>query len=151
MGFVSNTKQVFWDRLFAPIDIASLVFFRIAFGILMLIEVIRFFAYNWIFASYIEPEFFFTYYGFEWITPWPGDLMYVHFIVLGILAIFVLVGFQYRVSMALFFLGFTYVFLLDQAYYLNHFYLISLISFMMIFVPSHRAFSIDAWRKDIFQ
>lgn len=44
----------------------------------------------------------------------------------------------------LFFVGFTYVFLLGQAYYLNHFYLVSLISFLLIFVPAHRRFSIDA-------
>lgn len=55
-----------------------------------------------------------------------------------------LFGFWYRLSATLFFLGFTYVFLLEQARYLNHFYLISLISFLMIFVPAHRAFSIDA-------
>jgi hypothetical protein len=28
--------------------------------------------------------------------------------------------------------------------YLNHFYLMALISFLMIFVPAHRAFSVDA-------
>jgi len=44
-----------------------------------------------------------------------------------------------------FFLTFTYVFLLEQAHYLNHFYLISLIGFVMIFVPAHRSWSLDAW------
>ena len=44
----------------------------------------------------------------------------------------------------LFFAGFTYVFLLDKANYLNHFYLIALISFVMILVPAHRSFSVDA-------
>lgn len=147
MGFVSNTKQVFWDKLFAPVDIAVLVFFRIAFGALMLLQVVLYFANNWIYAYFIAPNFFFPYYGFEWVKPWPGDLMYLHFIVLGILAVFILIGFQYRISMALFFLGFTYFFLLDHANFLNHFYLILLISFLMIFVPAHRAFSIDAWRR----
>ena len=44
-----------------------------------------------------------------------------------------------------FFLGITFCFLLDQALYLNHFYLICLFSFLLIFVPANRAFSIDAW------
>jgi hypothetical protein len=35
-------------------------------------------------------------------------------------------------------------FFLDQMLYLNHFYLMALISFLMIFVPAHRAFSVDA-------
>src|SRR5690606_31415103 len=47
--------------------------------------------------------------------------------------------------MGLFFLAFTYIFLLDQATYLNHFYLISLISFLMIFLPLDCAGSVDAW------
>ena len=67
------------------------------------------------------------------------------FLVLGLLSFFILIGFCYRLSMTLFFLGFTYVFLLDQTQYLNHFYLISLISLIMIFVPAHHSVSIDAW------
>ena len=48
---------------------------------------------------------------------------------------------------ALFCLGFSYVFLLDQANYLNHWYLICLLSFLLIFVPAHRALSVDAWLR----
>ncbi|MEL7119400.1 MAG: HTTM domain-containing protein, partial [Bacteroidota bacterium] len=53
-------------------------------------------------------------------------------------------GLYYRVCSVLFFLAFTYVFLLEKSYYLNHFYLISLLSFVMIFIPANRAFSLDA-------
>ena len=61
-----------------------------------------------------------------------------------------MLGLAYRVSATLFFLGFTYAFLLEQARYLNHFYLICLISFLMIFLPAHRAASLDAlWRPSI--
>ena len=56
-------------------------------------------------------------------------------------------GLFYRLAAALFFLGITYVFLLDTAMFQNHLYLISLLSFLMIFVPAHRAFSLDAWRR----
>ena len=130
--------------LFAPVDIASLVYFRIVFGILMLCEVIRYFANGWIRRYYIEPSFHFTYYGFDWVRPWTGDGMYIHFCVLGTLAICITVGLFYRVSTMLFFLAFTYVFLLDQTQYLNHFYLISLISLLLVFIPADRAFSLDA-------
>jgi vitamin K-dependent gamma-carboxylase len=64
-----------------------------------------------------------------------------------VLAICILLGVVYRASMTLFFLGFTYVFLLDKAQYLNHFYLISLISLLLIFFPAHRALSLDAWLR----
>jgi hypothetical protein len=139
-------ESTFWSRLFAPVDIASLVCFRIAFGAIMFWEVWRYLSYGWVERYYITPQFHFTYYGFDWVKPWPGDGMYWHFYALGFLALCILFGFWYRLSAALFFLGFTYVFLLDQAQYLNHFYLISLISFLMIFLPAHRAFSIDALR-----
>ena len=93
---------------------------------------------------YIQPGIHFTYHGFSWIAPLPGDGMYVLFYALGLLAACILVGFYYRAAAALFFLGFTYVFLLDQARYLNHFYLISLVSFLLVFVPAERALSVDA-------
>lgn len=133
--------------MFESVDGASLAFFRVAFGIVMVWEVCRYFSYGWIEAFYIAPNFHFTYYGFGWVAPWPGAGMYIHFIALGILGAMISAGLFYRVSMALFFVGFTYVFLLDQSWYLNHFYLISLVSFLMIFVPAHRAFSLDARRK----
>jgi hypothetical protein len=71
--------------------------------------------------------------------------MYIHWLILGLLALFVAAGFLYRLSAALFFLGFAYCFLLDQATYLNHFYLVCLLSFLLIFVPANRAVSVDAW------
>ena len=35
--------------------------------------------------------------------------------------------------------------LLDKTYYLNHYYFISLISFILIFLPAHRYFSLDSY------
>lgn len=132
-------------RLFAPVDIASLACFRIAFGALMLVDVIRYFPA--IEDTFIDPTFHFTYYGFAWIHPWPGDGMYIHFAVLGLAAVCISLGLFYRLAATVFFLGFSYVFLLEQARYLNHFYLIALISLLLIFVPAHRALSVDAWLR----
>ena len=139
-------QQTIWRYFFQPVDIASLVYFRIVFGALMFWEVCYY--YNrWVQRLWIDPEFHFTYYGFDWIRPWPGSGMYIHFLILGGLAVFIIFGLWYRVSISLFCLGFTYVFLLDQAQYRSHFYLICLISFLMIFAPAHRAFSVDAWHR----
>ena len=134
-------------KLFEPSDIAILVFFRIIFGAIMLWEVIRYFQYDWIYIYWIQPTFQFSYYGFEWLKPWPGDGMYFHFIAMGILSVCIMIGFKYRISTILFFFAFSYMFLLDQTRYLNHFYLISLLSLIMIFVPAHKAFSFDSWRN----
>ena len=132
---------------FAPVDVASLAVFRVAFGAVMVWEVYRYFSKGWIARYYVDPGFYFTYYGFGWVKPWPGDGMYVHFGLLGLAAAGVTAGLFYRASAVLFFLGFTYVFLLDQSRYLNHFYLISLIAFLLVFLPVHRALSLDARRR----
>lgn len=134
-------------HLFQPADIASLVFFRIALGAIALWEVYRYFSKGWIDRYYIDPQFHFTYYGFSWVRPWEGDGMYWHFAVLGVLSVGILLGAWYRVCAVLFFVAFTYVFLLDQTQYLNHFYMVSLVSLLMCFVPAHRYLSVDAARR----
>jgi hypothetical protein len=70
--------------------------------------------------------------------------MYIHFFVLGLAAACVMLGLLYRIAAPIFFLAFTYSFLLDQTRYLNHLYLACLISFLMCFLPAERAFSVDA-------
>jgi hypothetical protein len=130
--------------VFQPVDISFLVFFRILFGGIMLWEVYRYFTYNWITRYYVEPAVTFTYYGFSWVKPWPGSGMYVHFLVLGLAAACVMAGFLYRIAAPIFFLTFTYAFLLDQTRYLNHLYLVCLIGLVMCFLPAERAFSVDA-------
>ncbi len=134
-------------RAYAPVDIAPLVWFRVVFGLLMLVEVGRYFSHGWIERYFMKPAFLFKFYGFGWVQPWPGDGMKLHFLVLGLLAFCLTVGLFYRLASALFFVGFTYVFLLDQARYLNHFYLVCLYAFLLAVLPVHRAFSWDAWRR----
>lgn len=138
------------ERMFAPVDIASIVVFRIGFGAILLWEVWRYFHNEWIDLLWIEPGFHFKYYGFAWVAPWPGHGMEIHLYVLGALALCIAIGLAYRACTVLFFLGFAYIFLLDQTTYLNHFYLVGLVSLLLIFVPAHRALSVDArWRPSI--
>lgn len=144
VGKLNIWTQKLTNWLFQPVFIYSLVAFRILFGLIMLWEVYRYFSHNWIYEYWIAPSFHFTYEGFHWVKPWLGDGMYYHFYGLGLLAIFITIGFAYRISTLLFFLGFTYTFLLEQARYLNHFYLVILISFLLIFLPCNRCFSVDA-------
>lgn len=143
----SNALNGMLERMVEPVDITFLIFLRIAFGSVMLWEVCQYFGHDWIRRYYIEPEFHFTYYGFSWVKPWGPDGMNLHFIALGFLAACIIAGCCYRLAATLFFLGFTYIFLLDEARYLNHFYLISLISFTLIFMPAEQALSLDAWLR----
>jgi len=135
--------QSIFNQLFAPLDIMPLVFIRVMFGGIILWEVWRYFHYDRVFRYYIDPIFYFHYDGFHWLQPLPGDGMIWLFYYLGFLSVCIAVGFLYRLSMIQFWLIFTYIFLLDQTQYLNHFYLISLISFLLMFIPAHRKWSID--------
>ena len=69
--------------------------------------------------------------------------MYLVFFAMGLAALGVALGFLYRASAILFFLTYTYVFLLDKTHYNNHYYLISLLGFLLIFVDAHRWASVD--------
>lgn len=116
---------------------------------MMLMSLIRFAAYGWIDKFYIQPTFHFTYYGFEWIKPL-GNYTYLIYIIAGIAALFVAIGFKYRISIITFFLAFTYIELMDKTYYLNHYYFITLVSFVLIFLPANAYFSVDSYRnKDL--
>lgn len=127
-----------------PINIIILVYLRIAFGAVMIYEVWRFFDLDLIHYYYILPKIHFTYTAFEWVKPWSGQGMYWHFYGLGALALLIMTGMLYRISIILFFCGYTYVFLVDKATYQNHYYFICLLSFLMIFLPANQAFSVDA-------
>ena len=140
----ANLWRRAWAALFEPVDISFLVFFRILFGGIMLWEVYRYFANGWITRYFVQPAINFTYYGFSWVKPWPGRGMYIHYFVLGAAAACVMLGLFYRIAAPVFFLAFTYTFLLDQTRYLNHFYLVCLVSFLMCFLPAERAVSVDA-------
>lgn len=128
-------------------SIAPLAVFRALFGFIMLVSIIRFALKGWIYDLYIKPDFFFTYYGFEWVQPLGQFGMYALFFVMGLSALGIMLGSFYRVSAVLFFLTFTYVELIDKTNYLNHYYFVSVIGFLLMLVPAHRRLSLDVLRK----
>ena len=134
------------DKLQEPVDAASLAFFRIVFGGVMLFSQLRFLFKGWVNLFYIKPHFYFKYYGFYWVHTLPGNWMYVPWIAMCIALVLIIVGKYYRAAIIAFFLLFSYAELLDLTNYLNHYYLITLLSFIMIFLPMNVAFSLDAHR-----
>ncbi len=125
-------------------DASPLIIFRIGFGIMMCYGIIRFWLKGWIETIYIQPKFHFSYFGFEWVKSL-GNFTYILFFVCGLAAIFVALGFKYRIAIITFFLSFTYIELMDKTIYLNHYYFISMMSFLMIFLPLNASFSIDSY------
>ncbi len=137
-------RHTLLQRLLNPIDIASIVFFRIAFGLIAFYHI--WLQMRSVRAVYIDPVFHYKYPGFGWVQPLPGELMYVVFLVLAACAICVALGFFYRFAITAFFLLHTYVLLVDQSAAWNHYYFITLLAFLLIFVPANRAFSLDVAR-----
>jgi len=144
---VTALKNIFSkEYLEKPVYSASLAFFRIAFGLMLFGGVVRFWLKGWIDELYIQPKFFFQYYGFEFIQPL-GSLTYTLFFICGLCALTFALGLFYRISVIVLFLSFTYIELLDKTNYLNHYYFVSLVLFLMIWLPAHVNFSLDGLRK----
>ncbi len=129
--------------LFRPVHSSSLGAYRIIFGLLNAFGLMRFWYLGWIERSFTNPQFLFKYLGFSWVELWPGNGIYIHFAVLIAVCLCLSLGLFTRVMSVLFFLGFTYIELLDLSNYLNHYYLISLLAFINIFLPLNASASLD--------
>jgi len=129
----------------APVDAASLRAFRALFGLVMAAALVRTLARGWVGQLYVAPAFHFTWDGFGWVRPWPGAGMYVHVVALVLLALGLALGVRPRLCALLFALGFTYLELCDQALYLNHYYLVSLLAGLLALLPVGRAATVPAW------
>lgn len=122
----------------------KLVYYRVVFSVFMIIEVYRYLSKGWVTEYWIHPVFLFNYPGFEFLEVLPGNGMIYLFYGMGLLAFCVLIGLFTRLSSLLLALAFSYQFLLEQTYYLNHFYLILLLSWINVFLPLNRFYSLDA-------
>lgn len=129
-----------------PVYSASLAVFRAVFGLMLFGSVVRFWAKGWIEELYIRPSFFFHYWGFEWVQPL-GQWTYLLFVVCGLSALAFALGWRYRLASVVLFLSFTYIELMDKTNYLNHYYFVSLVLFLMMFLPAQANFSLDARRN----
>ena len=127
---------------------ASLAAFRILFGLLMAVSMLRFIALGWVDEFYVLPDV----------------SLHLGAVPVGAAAAAVAdapafrgarrprAGGRARLPLsrcrrALFFVGFTYVELIDKTTYLNHYYLVSLLSGLLVSSPAHRVWSVDAWRS----
>ncbi|MCW5923686.1 MAG: HTTM domain-containing protein [Saprospiraceae bacterium] len=148
MATTRNIKN--W--LSRPISIAPLITLRVVIGALLVFSTARFWALGWIDDHYVRPMFHFKYFGFEWVEPLSATGMYVVHALLLISSLCVMLGLFYRLAAVAQFLLFTYTELIDLTYYLNHYYFVSIVCGLLIFVPANRAYSLDVLRKPaIFQ
>ncbi len=136
----SSTQQ-----LGTPVDVASLSAFRVLFGCLMCVAMLRFAGKGWLHSQLVLPSFHFPYQVFSQAHPWPESWLVLHVAVLAFSGLCVALGVRTRLFAGLFFAGFTYLELLDQTLYLNHYYLVSLLAFMLIWLPADGTLSASNW------
>ena len=134
------------DYLQRKSSAAPLAVFRIGLGLMILGSMLRFWYKGWIEQLYINPKYFFPFYGFEFVKPL-GVYSYGLFIICAVCALLVALGLFYRVAIIGLFLSFAYIELIDKSTYLNHYYFISAVCFLMMFLPAHVYFSVDAYRN----
>lgn len=142
-----HTQDRLLDAASRRVDNASVTFFRIGFGGLMAAWAWNYLVSGRVTRLYVEPAFHFTYYGFDWVSPWPGTGMYWHFTAIMVFALMIAAGWYYRIAASGFAVLFIYVFLLERTNYQNHYYLIALFGCLLPLLPLHRNVSVDAWRK----
>lgn len=133
-----------WKTLHRPRSIAPLAVFRMLYGFMMLWSMLRFLAKGWVSQLYVEPAYYFPFKGFEWVQPLGAVGMHALFGLLALSALAIMLGWHYRLFAWIFALGFTYVELIDKTHYLNHYYFISVLAFMMALLPAQGAWSLDA-------
>lgn len=125
------------------VDAAGLAAFRIGFGLLLALSAVRFVACGWVEELLTGPSYHFTYAGFDWITPLGTPAMYGVFGIMALSALSIALGLRTRSAAAVFFLTFTYVELIDKTTYLNHYYLVSLLAFLLVIFPCDQAFALS--------
>jgi hypothetical protein len=103
----------------------------------------RFWWNGWIDSIYVQPKFHFSYVGFEWVHSFGNTGMHLLFLCIAVSALMIALGFFYRIATVVFFISFTYVELIDVTTYLNHYYFISLVAFLLIFLPANKDYALD--------
>ena len=135
--------SAFSDFLFKRTSIAPLITLRIAFGGLLLYSTLRSIQKGWVEELYIAPTYHFGF--FSWLEVASPLTMQVIFWLKALFAALIIIGLLYRIATLGFFALFTYVELIDKTYYLNHYYLVSMLCFWLFLVPANRKYAIDAF------
>ncbi len=129
--------------LFKHIDNSALIVFRIVFGLLCFLESVGAIFTGWVKRVFIDSQFTFSFIGFEWLQPLPDNWMYLYYIIMGMFALCIMLGYKYRVGILGFTMMWAATYLMQKSSYNNHYYLLMLISSIMVFLPANTYASID--------
>ncbi len=139
-------RESWFDYLNRPIDAASLGVYRIVFGLMIAIDAYRYLSGGWVEEYFVRPTVHFTYLYLDWVQPLPPPWIYWHFYFIAAMGILIGLGLFYRFAIVGLAVSYTWFFLLEQSTYMNHYYLIALLSWLMTLMPLNRAYSLDRLR-----
>lgn len=127
-----------------PTSFLPLATVRLLFGLLLSFSAARFLYLDWVDTHYANVIFHPRYPYWEWLPiPTVQQIYWMYYAMIA-LGVMVAMGFFYRFVLFLSFIIFTWVELIDAAYYLNHYYFVSLTAFLLVFMPAHHYCSLDA-------
>ena len=129
--------------LFKAIDNSPLIVFRILFGFLIACESFGAILTGWVKRVLTDPQFTFSFIGFEWLQPLPGFGMYFYFVLMGFFGLAIMLGYRYRIAITSYTILWAGVYFMQKSSYNNHYYLLLLLSFLLIFLPANRYASLD--------
>ncbi len=151
-----STWRRFKSLLAEPVSGASLGVFRSAVGIIMALEAYALcrpsastMGTTPIEVYYTSPDikFRFPYEAFQWLPVLPAHWIYALVALQAVAGVTMALGLCYRLSAATVFLSWGYLYALEstRTYWMSHFYLELLVTFLMIWMPAGRIYSVDAW------
>jgi len=132
-----------YTLLHEPVNNASLTVFRIAFGLLLAAEGFGAIMTGWVKNVYIDTQFNFQFFGFEWLDIFHGYPMYGVFVGLGISGLAIALGYRYRIAMLAYAMLWSITYLGQKMSYNNHYYLMFLLCWFAVFIPMHARYSLD--------
>jgi vitamin K-dependent gamma-carboxylase len=131
-------------QLQRPIDNVQLILFRILFGFLMFAEAVGALVTGWVKETFVEASLTFHFLGFGFLQALVGGpQMYVVYICLGLAALAVMLGWRYRWAAFAVAVLWSLSYFNQKSHYNNHYYLMVLMSWIMVFLPTHTAASLD--------
>jgi hypothetical protein len=142
------------SRLLEKKDPVSLDVFRILFGLILFLQYFSFYSSDFIDKGILAPKLNFYYDLTPFIVPLSAGLMKFMMLVTLIAPIFIIIGRFFRVAVLSYMICFGYFFLVEEAYYNNHFYVILLLCFLFLFYkpsPASDKKPVPFWLIFLFQ
>lgn len=129
------------------ISVKNFSIFRFAFGILMIPQVLHLIPHV---HDLSNSTFVFHYPGLSFIEAYSHELIDFLGATSIIGAVFLALGILPRIGALVFLVSFGYLFLIDQSFYNNHYYLWVIIAFLFFIVESNKSISIrDLFHNDV--